>query len=53
MKGRSDRLPTLNHHSFAVKVDNDPSVVERVSFRTLYFKYTNKRNEMYLCFGLV
>lgn len=46
-------LPTLNHESSAVKVDNDPLKVERVSFRTLYFKYATKRDIWYLCLGLV
>ena len=46
-------LPTLNHESSTVKVDNDPSKVERVSFRTLYFKYATKRDIWYLCLGLV
>ena len=46
-------LPAPNHQSSTIKVGNDPSKVERVSFITPYFKYTTKRNERYLCLGLV
>ena len=46
-------LPTLNHNSSAVKVDTNSLKVERVSFRTLYFKYATKRDIWYLCLGIV
>ena len=46
-------LTNISHGSPLVQVDNDYSKVDRVSFRTLYFKYATKRDIWYLCLGLV
>lgn len=46
-------LPRLNHESSNVKVDNDPSKVERVSLRTLYFRYATKIDIYYFCLGII